>query len=226
MTGVKERELRSYVSEPNRGRRKWKNNRDAQKPTYDNRRRIWGHRGKRLLRQRGEKLERGFAHMLGSGGLRRVHTRGQEEIRKRMLIHAAAFNLGLLMRKRFGVGTPRALQGLATWARNSAYNSCLALFPPYSAPLCLPWAEYRLFRPPTPLLAQQCRARASVFSPSHHPLGSHFLHGLLGGAGDGSPEAVLNVDQTVFVLIGEYHRNHGRVSAARPTHQEGRYHCG
>ena len=114
MTGVKERELRSYVSEPNRGRRKWKNNRDAQKPTYDNRRRIRGNRGMRLLRQRGEKVERGFAHLLVTGGLRRVHIRGQEEIRKRMLIHAAAFNLGLLMRKRFGVGTPRALQGLAT----------------------------------------------------------------------------------------------------------------
>ena len=113
MTGVKERELRSYVSEPQRGRRKWKGKRDAQKATYGNRRRIRGNRGKRLLRQRGEKLERGFAHMLRTGGLRRVHVRRQEEIRKRILIQAAAFNLGLLMRKRFGVGTPRALQGLA-----------------------------------------------------------------------------------------------------------------
>ena len=45
--------------------------------------------------------------------MRRLHVRGQKNIRKRMLVHAAAFNLGLLMRKRFGVGTPRALQGLA-----------------------------------------------------------------------------------------------------------------
>ena len=113
MTGVGDRGLRSYVSEPNRGRRKWKRNRDAQKPTYANRRRIRGNRGKRLLRQRGEKVERGFAHLLLTGGLRRVHVRGQEEIRKRILIQAAAFNLGLLMRKRFGFGTPRGLQGLA-----------------------------------------------------------------------------------------------------------------
>ena len=70
MTGVKERKLRSYVSEPNRGPRKWKRNRDAQKPTCDNRRRIRGNRGKQLLRQRGEKLERGFAHLLVTGGLR------------------------------------------------------------------------------------------------------------------------------------------------------------
>ncbi len=113
MTGVKERELRAYVSEPNRGRRKWKGKRDAQKATYANRRRIRGNRGKRLLRGRGEKVERAFAHMLETGGMRRLHVRGQKNIRKRMLVHAAAFNLGLLMRKRFGVGTPRALQGLA-----------------------------------------------------------------------------------------------------------------
>ena len=81
-----------------------------------NRRRIKGNRGKRLLRRRGEKLERMFAHLLVSGGLRRVHVRGQEEIRKRMLVHAAAFNLGLLMRRRCGFGTPRGLQGLATAA--------------------------------------------------------------------------------------------------------------
>ena len=113
MTGVKERKLRTYVSEPNRGRRKWKGKRDAQKATYANRRRIRGNRGKRLQRGRGEKVERPFAHMLETGGMRRLHVRGQKNIRKRMLVHAAAFNLGLLMRKRFGVGTPRALQGLA-----------------------------------------------------------------------------------------------------------------
>ena len=114
MTGVKDRGLRSYVSEPNRGRRKWKGKRDAQKATYGNRRRVRGNRGKRLQRGRGEKVERPFAHMLETGGMRRLHVRGQKNIRKRMLVHAAAFNLGLLMRKRFGVGTPRALQGLAT----------------------------------------------------------------------------------------------------------------
>ena len=116
MTGTSERGLRSYVSEPNRGRRKWKGKGDAQEATYGNRRRIRGERGKRLLRQRGEKLERTFAHLLVSGGMRRVHVRGQEEIRKRMLVHTAAFNLSLLMRSRFGFGTPRGLQGLAAAA--------------------------------------------------------------------------------------------------------------
>ena len=113
MTEVEGRGLRSYVSKPNRGRRNWKRNRDARKPTYANRRRIRGNRGKRLLRRRGEKLERTFAHLLVSGGLRRVHVRGREEIRKRMLVHAVAFNLSLVMRSRFGFGTPRSPQGLA-----------------------------------------------------------------------------------------------------------------
>ena len=43
--------------------------------------------------------------------MRRTHLRGHENIRKRMLVHAAGFNLGLLMRSRFGYGTPRSLQG-------------------------------------------------------------------------------------------------------------------
>lgn len=113
MTEVRDRGLRSYVSEPDLGRRNWRRNPDAKKPTYANRRRIRGDRGKRLLRQRGEKLELGFAHILETGGLRRVHVRGREEIRKRILIQAAAFNLGLLMRSLNGIGTPRGLPGLA-----------------------------------------------------------------------------------------------------------------
>ena len=78
MTEVEGRRLRSYVSEPNRRCRTWKRNPDARKPTYANRRRIRGNRGKRLLRQPGEKLERTFANLLVSGGLLRVHVRGQE----------------------------------------------------------------------------------------------------------------------------------------------------
>ena len=108
---LRERGLRSYVSEPDRGRRRWAGEPDAKAATYANRRRVRGERGKRLLSRRGEKLERAFAHLLASGGLRRTHVRGHDEIRKRMLIHAAAFNLSLIMRSRVGCGTPRGLQG-------------------------------------------------------------------------------------------------------------------
>ena len=79
MTQLKARGLRSHVSEPNRGRRNWRRDPAAQQPTYANRRRVRGARGKRLLRQRGEKLERVFAHLLETGGMRRCHVRGQEE---------------------------------------------------------------------------------------------------------------------------------------------------
>ena len=43
--------------------------------------------------------------------MRRVHLRGHTNIRKRLLIHTAGLNLGLLMRQLIGVGTPRGLQG-------------------------------------------------------------------------------------------------------------------
>lgn len=78
---------------------------------YRNRRRIRGPRGLRLLRLRGERLERPFTHLYETGGMRRVHLRGHTNIRKRLLIHAGGFNLGLLMRQLIGVGTPRGLQG-------------------------------------------------------------------------------------------------------------------
>jgi transposase len=78
---------------------------------YRNRRRIRGPRGLRLLRLRGERLERPFAHLYETGGMRRLHLRGHTNIRKRLLVHAGAFNLGLLMRQLIGVGTPRGLQG-------------------------------------------------------------------------------------------------------------------
>jgi transposase len=106
--------LRSYISEPNRGRRNWTKNPDARDAVYRNRRRIRGVRGKRLLRQRGERLERPFAHLYETGRMRRVHLRGHDNILKRLLIHAGALNLGLLMRQSFGIGTPRSLQGRAT----------------------------------------------------------------------------------------------------------------
>ena len=103
--------VRSYISEPDRGRRNWTKNPTARDAVYRNRRRIRGPRGLRLLRLRGERLERPFAHLYETGGMRRVYLRGHDNIRKRVLIHAGGFNLGLLMRQLIGIGTPRGLQG-------------------------------------------------------------------------------------------------------------------
>jgi len=103
--------LRSYISEPDRGRRSWKKNPEARDAVYRNRRRIRGPHGQRLLRLRGERLERPFAHLYETGRMRRVYLRGHANILKRLLIHTGGFNLGLLMRRLIGVGTPRGLQG-------------------------------------------------------------------------------------------------------------------
>ena len=103
--------VRGYISEPDRGRRNWKDNPQARDAVHRNRRRIRGPRGRRLMRQRGELLERPFAHLYETGAMRRVYLRGHHNILKRILLHAAALNLGLLMRTLFGVGTPRSLQG-------------------------------------------------------------------------------------------------------------------
>lgn len=103
--------VRTYISEPKRGRRKWIGKADEQKAVYANRRRIRGDRGKDLLRQRGMMLERPFAHCLETGGLRRVFLRGRANILKRVLVHYAAFNLSLILRQQLGKGTPRGLQG-------------------------------------------------------------------------------------------------------------------
>jgi transposase len=103
--------VRSYIAEPDRGRRHWTNAAEAQAAVYGNRRRVRGVRGKRLLRRRGEYVERSFAHVYDTGGMRRTHLRGHHNILKRLLVHASAFNLGILMRTMFGRGTPRGLQG-------------------------------------------------------------------------------------------------------------------
>ena len=103
--------IRTYISEPDRGPQSWIDQDAERHAVYANRRRIRGARGKRLLRRRGELLERPCAHLYETGGLRRAHVRGHENMLKRLLIHAGAFNLGLWMRTLFGVGTPRSLQG-------------------------------------------------------------------------------------------------------------------
>src|SRR5213596_296232 len=103
--------IRSYIAEPDRGRRDWSNEPEAQAPVYRNRRRMRGPRGRRLMRQRGERIERSFAHLYDTGGMRRTHLRGHQNILKRLLIHAGGFNLGLLIRSILGVATPRGLQG-------------------------------------------------------------------------------------------------------------------
>ena len=111
--------VRSHIAEPERGRRNWKGREEARDAVYGNRRRIRSERGRRLQRRRGELVERPFAHLYETGGMRRVYLRGHPNILKRLLVHVAGLNLGLLLRQMIGVGTPRGLQGRAAagvWA--------------------------------------------------------------------------------------------------------------
>jgi len=106
--------VRTYIPEPERGLRKWEGEgkKAEQKRTYENRRRVRGDRGKRLQKIRSELTERTFAHMYETGGMRRVYLRGRDNILKRLLIHGAAFNLSLILRKTIGKGKPRQFQDL------------------------------------------------------------------------------------------------------------------
>jgi len=110
--------LRTYISEPDRGRQNWIDKHAERDAVYANRRRIKGDRGQQLMRRRGELLERPNAHLYETGAMRRTHLRGHGNILKRLLVHAAACNLGLWMRTLTGIGTPRGLQGrlAAAWA--------------------------------------------------------------------------------------------------------------
>jgi transposase len=104
-------DVRTYIAEPERGRRWWRDQHAARDAVYANRRRLRSRRGQALMRQRGERVERPFAHLYRTGALRRTHLRGRSNILKRLLVHSSALNLGLLLRRLLGVGTPRGLQG-------------------------------------------------------------------------------------------------------------------
>ena len=165
--------VRAYISEPDRGRRHWRGKTAARDAVYRNRRRIRGTRGQRLLRQRGERVERPFAHLFETGRMRRVHLRGHPNILKRLLVHTAGFNLGLLMRRLTGVGTPRSLQGRVV----ALLDVLLNLIGRVWKRLSDPWSTIHQIRRSTLDLA----ARAH----DHSSTNRGFHHGLLGAQVDG-----------------------------------------
>jgi transposase len=99
--------VRTVIAEPERKRQQWTGQSAAQAAVYANRRRLNTTTAKALMRRRGELVERSFAHLYDTGGMRRVHLRKRDNIAKRALIHAAAFNLSLILRQVLRVGTAR-----------------------------------------------------------------------------------------------------------------------
>jgi transposase len=126
-------QARSYIPEPKRGRRKWDGKADEQQAVYANRRRVQGHHGKHLLKKRGELIERSFAHCYETGGMRRTHLRGRENILKRQLIHVCAFNLSLILRRTLGAGTPRELRNRPKDLISALFELLSMLTTPYQA---------------------------------------------------------------------------------------------
>jgi transposase len=104
--------FRTYIPEPKREHRlRWTDKPpEYREAVYANRRRVKGNRGKRLQRLRSERVERSFAHVCETGGARRCWLSGLVKVTKRYLLQVAARNLGLILRKLFGTGTPRSLQ--------------------------------------------------------------------------------------------------------------------
>ena len=145
-------ELRGYISEPDRGTRRWTAQsvedeafkRAEQAAVYRNRRRRRGNRSKRLHRKRGEFVERTFEHVLDDGGMRRAHLCGREKITKRYLIHVAAFNLGLILRALLGFGTPK---GWADAAEGRLLR-CASVLRPLWKGISTVWARCRAFLVP------------------------------------------------------------------------------
>jgi len=129
--------FRTYVPEPKRKHKsRWKGKPPENKrAVYANRRRLKTDKNKRLQRLRSERAERSFAHVCETGGSRRTWLHGIEKIKKRLLCSAMTRNLGLVMRKLFGMGTPRGLQkerplAALAWLAQTATSRPLGLLAP------------------------------------------------------------------------------------------------
>ena len=106
----------------------WNEDHEARRAVYNNRARISSGVGKEAARKRTEFVERSFEHCLDRcGGMRRAWLRGDENVEKRYLIHVTGFNLGLLMRAQFGVGTPREAAAGGYWCIFMRINGIVAI---------------------------------------------------------------------------------------------------
>ena len=110
LVDLKASAIRSYISEPDRGRRDWKDKAEAQQAVYANRRRIRGNRGQALRRKRGELLERRMLICSKPAVCDGCFFGADQNILKRLVIHVCGCNFGLLMRTLFGAGTPRGMR--------------------------------------------------------------------------------------------------------------------
>ena len=105
LQAIQESGMKTVISDPLRHRRLEKLGCSQRAVVRRARRSVRSGYGKALLRRRGMHIERSFAHILDSGGMRRATLRGQHNLDKRYKIAAATYNLSQLMRHLFGIGT-------------------------------------------------------------------------------------------------------------------------
>jgi hypothetical protein len=165
---LERREVRTYIPErKHNGQRRFtdKGGWCTARAVYKNQARVKRAKGRAMQRKRGELIERSFAHILETGGVRRARLRGRANITKRYLVHVAGFNLSLVLRKLLGFGTPRgfasAREGLfaavfVLWSTIRAVSAAL-LWQAHirRSPVAMPngdsrrawWRNHALFEP-------------------------------------------------------------------------------
>lgn len=112
LTDLREQGVRTYIPERRQKSRCWTDKPAAYEPAFRaNRRRVRGNKGRQLNRWRSERCERTFAHVCETGGGRRTWLRGQTNVSKAHTLKCAAYNLGLLLRKVWGLSKPRSGAG-------------------------------------------------------------------------------------------------------------------
>ena len=109
LQALQQEDIRTVIADPIDTRRLEKLEPDQKKAVQAAQRSVKSKSGKDLLRRRGMHIERSFAHILDCGGMRRTTLRGWENLNKRFKLAAAVYNLSQLMRKLFGIGTPKQL---------------------------------------------------------------------------------------------------------------------
>jgi transposase len=117
MSQLSSRDIRTYIPERRQNVHRWDDKPETfEKAFRANRRRVRGQKGKQLNRWRSERCERTFAHVCETGGGRQMWTRGQTNASKLHTLRCAGYNLGLLLRKVWGISKPRS------WENGAAEN--------------------------------------------------------------------------------------------------------
>lgn len=113
LTDLRTQGVRTYIPERRQKSRCWTDKPAGYEEAFRaNRQRVRGNKGRQLNRWRSERCERTFAHVCETGGGRRTWLRGQANVSKAHTLKCAAYNLGLLLRKVWGLSKPRSGAGL------------------------------------------------------------------------------------------------------------------